>query len=66
MESMPTKKEAANYLKKSAEAGYARAMYEYATMLKTGDGIPANPAEAERYHQMAIKQKDILVNIVNK
>lgn len=52
------KKEAAKYLKKSADAGYAIAMRNYCHMLKNGDGIPKNRKEAFKYSKMAADRGD--------
>ena len=45
------------WIKKSADLGYKSAQLAYAANLETGTGIQANADEAQKYKQMAEKQK---------
>lgn len=49
-------KEAAVYLKLSADQGFFMAQYNYAIILLAGDGIPKDPVEAIRYLKLSADQ----------
>ncbi|KAK8881338.1 hypothetical protein M9Y10_004073 [Tritrichomonas musculus] len=48
--------EAVRYLKMAADKGEASAMYSYAKMLFSGDGVKMNKAEAARYFRMSAEK----------